>query len=96
MAEEMAKYPKRIISFCRINPNFGPGSHGEIPRPLSRHIETKGIKLHPEIEFFDPNEAELMEPIYRRGAPLSCADYFSHRDVEQGIAWSDRRTCRPV
>ena len=24
MAEEMAKYPKRIISFCRINPNFGP------------------------------------------------------------------------
>ena len=27
-------------------------------------LKLKGIKLHPEIEFFDPNEAELMEPIY--------------------------------
>jgi predicted TIM-barrel fold metal-dependent hydrolase len=27
-------------------------------------LKLRGIKLHPEIEFFDPNEAELMEPIY--------------------------------
>src|ERR1044071_3742029 len=27
-------------------------------------LKLKGIKLHPEIEFFDPNESELMEPIY--------------------------------
>src|ERR1044071_315662 len=30
-------------------------------------LKLKGIKLHPEIEFFDPNESELMEPIYEAG-----------------------------
>jgi uncharacterized protein len=27
-------------------------------------LKLSGIKLHPEIEFFDPNEEELMEPVY--------------------------------
>ena len=48
MAEEMAKYPKRIISFCRINPNFGP-KPGESLDHCSA-MKLKGIKLHPEIE----------------------------------------------
>jgi predicted TIM-barrel fold metal-dependent hydrolase len=64
MAEEMAKYPKRIISFCRINPNFGPEATAKSLDHCLGTLKLKGIKLHPEIEFFDPNEAELMEPIY--------------------------------
>ncbi len=64
MAEEMAKYPKRIISFCRINPNFGPEASAKSLDHCLGTLKLKGIKLHPEIEFFDPNEAELMEPIY--------------------------------
>jgi len=64
MAEEMAKHPKRIISFCRINPNFGPEATAKSLDHCLGTLKLKGIKLHPEIEFFDPNEAELMEPIY--------------------------------
>jgi predicted TIM-barrel fold metal-dependent hydrolase len=64
MAEEMAKYPKRIIGFCRINPNFGPQATATSLEHCLGKLKLKGIKLHPEIEFFDPNEAELMEPIY--------------------------------
>lgn len=64
MADEMAKYPKRIISFCRINPNFGPEATAKSLEHCLGTLKLKGIKLHPEIEFFDPNEAELMEPIY--------------------------------
>jgi predicted TIM-barrel fold metal-dependent hydrolase len=64
MADEMAKYPERIISFCRINPNFGPLATAKSLDHCLGTLKLKGIKLHPEIEFFDPNEAELMEPIY--------------------------------
>ena len=64
MAEEMAKHPQRIISFCRINPNFGPKASADSLEHCLGNLKLKGIKLHPEIEFFDPNEAELMEPIY--------------------------------
>ena len=64
MAEEMAKHPKRIISFCRINPNFGPEASAKALDHCLGALKLKGIKLHPEIEFFDPNEAALMEPIY--------------------------------
>lgn len=64
MAEEMAKYPQRIIGFCRINPNFGPQATAQSLDHCLGTLQLKGIKLHPEIEFFDPNEAELMEPIY--------------------------------
>src|SRR3990172_3147055 len=64
MAEEMAKHPKRIISFCRINPNFGPEATAKSLNHCLGTLKLKGVKLHPEIEFFDPNEAELMEPVY--------------------------------
>jgi predicted TIM-barrel fold metal-dependent hydrolase len=64
MAEEMAKHPKRIISFCRINPNFGLEATEKSLNHCLGGLKLKGIKLHPEIEFFDPNEAALMEPVY--------------------------------
>jgi predicted TIM-barrel fold metal-dependent hydrolase len=57
MAEEMAKYPKRIIGFCRINPNFGPQATATSLEHCLGKLKLKGIKLHPEIEFFDPNDA---------------------------------------
>lgn len=64
MAEEMAKHPQRIIAFCRINPNFGPEASARSLEHCLGTLKLRGIKLHPEIEFFDPNEPELMEPIY--------------------------------
>jgi predicted TIM-barrel fold metal-dependent hydrolase len=64
IAEEMAKHPTRIIGFCRINPNFGPEATAKSLHHCLGTLQLKGIKLHPEIEFFDPNEAALMEPVY--------------------------------
>src|SRR5215472_2200709 len=64
IAEEVAKYPQRIIGFCRINPNFGPEATIKSLDHCLGTLQLKGIKLHPEIEFFDPNEEALMEPVY--------------------------------
>ena len=52
MADEMAKYPQRIIAFCRINPNFGPEATEKSLDHCLGTLKLKGIKLHPEIEFF--------------------------------------------
>src|SRR5262252_8785232 len=74
IAEEVAKYPQRIIGFCRINPNFGPEATIKSLDHCLGTLKLKGIKLHPEIEFFDPNEEALMEPVYnaarRYGVPI--------------------------
>ena len=74
MAEEVAKYPERIIGFCRINPNVVPEATIKSLDHCLGTLKLKGIKLHPEIEFFDPNEEELMDPVYdaarRYGVPI--------------------------
>src|SRR4026208_2495566 len=64
MAEEMAKHPKRIISFCRIKPNFGPEASAKALDHCLGTLQLRGIKLHPETDFIAPNGGELMEPIY--------------------------------
>jgi predicted TIM-barrel fold metal-dependent hydrolase len=64
IADEVTKHSKRIIGFCRINPHFGPQATAKSLDHCLGTLKLKGIKLHPEIEFFDPNEPELMEPIY--------------------------------
>jgi predicted TIM-barrel fold metal-dependent hydrolase len=64
IAEEVAKFPNRIIGFCRINPNFGPDAAAASLEHCLGTLKLQGIKLHPEIEFFDPNSEHLMTPIY--------------------------------
>ncbi len=64
IAEEVAKFPKRIIGFCRINPNFGAEAAAKSLDHGLGTLNLRGIKLHPEIEFFDPNSEQLMTPIY--------------------------------
>ncbi|MBI2369645.1 MAG: amidohydrolase family protein [Deltaproteobacteria bacterium] len=64
IAEEAAKFPARIIGFCRINPNFGAESTAAALEHCLGVLRLQGIKLHPEIEFFDPNDEELMAPVY--------------------------------
>lgn len=64
IAEEAAKYPGRIIGFCRINPNFGPDASAAAVEHCLTILKLRGIKLHPEIEFFDANNEEFLRPIY--------------------------------
>jgi predicted TIM-barrel fold metal-dependent hydrolase len=74
IAEEVAKFPDRVIGFCRVNPNFGPEATAAALDHCLGELHLRGIKLHPEIEFFDPNDELLMEPVYaaarRYGVPL--------------------------
>lgn len=64
VAEETAKFPRRIIGFCRINPNFGIDASAASLAHCLGTLKLRGIKLHPEIEFFDPNDEGLMAPVY--------------------------------
>jgi uncharacterized protein len=64
IAEEVAKFPDRIIGFCRINPNFGVEASAASLEQCLGTLKLRGVKLHPEIEFFDPNDEELMAPVY--------------------------------
>lgn len=64
IAEEVAKYPDRIIGYCRVNPNFGPEATSKALEHCLGTLGLRGVKLHPEIEFFDPNDEKLMEPVY--------------------------------
>ena len=43
---------------------FGPQATAKALDHCLGALKLSGIKLHPEIEFFDPNEEELMEPVY--------------------------------
>lgn len=64
IAAEAAKSGDRLIGYCRLNPNFGPeATEAELARCFGE-LGLRGIKLHPEIEFFDPNDRRLMEPVY--------------------------------
>lgn len=64
VADEMRRFAGRIIGFCRINPNLGPQATAASLELALGTRGLKGIKLHPEIEFFDPNDEALMEPVY--------------------------------
>ena len=90
IAEEVAKYPQRIIGFCRINANFGPQATAKALDHCLGTLRLKGIKLHPEIEFFDPNEEALMEPVYdaarRYGVPITFHTGMSSKAAPAVIA----------
>jgi predicted TIM-barrel fold metal-dependent hydrolase len=98
MAEEMAKHSKHIIAFCRINPNFGPEATAKSLGHCLGMLKLKGIKLHPEVEFFDPNEAELMEPVYeavrRYGVPIIFHTGMSKQSCASGHRGAGRRLQR--
>lgn len=64
IAEEVAQSQGRLVGYCRVNPNFGPeATAAELARCFGE-LGLRGVKLHPEIEFFDPNDRQLMEPVY--------------------------------
>ena len=59
--EASRKYPDRIIGFCRINPNFGGSAMDEMRRCHDEY-GFKGLKLHPDWEYFYINSPAI-EPV---------------------------------
>jgi uncharacterized protein len=62
--QAMKKYPKRIIGYARVNPNFIEQAPRELLKCINEY-KFQGIMLHPEWESFTPNDFALMGPIFR-------------------------------
>ncbi len=59
--EASRRFPKRIIGFCRINPNFGQAAIDEMKR-CHEEYGFQGLKLHPDWEYFYIN-SPVVKPI---------------------------------
>ena len=84
IAEQVARFPDRIVGYGRLNPSWGgPDAAARAAEHALATLGLRGLKLHPEIEFFDPNEMELMEPIYeaarRHRVPIIFHSGMSHK-----------------
>ncbi|MFC1982963.1 amidohydrolase family protein [Chloroflexota bacterium] len=60
--ESIARYPKRLIGFCAVQPNSYEATIAEIERCAKGGI--KGIgELRPDLQLFDPADEEVMSPL---------------------------------
>jgi hypothetical protein len=68
IAQEARKFPRRLIPFIRINPNFTD----RVVDHMKRGLEEQGMKgmgeMHPLTDHFQVNDLKLLEPIMRYAA----------------------------
>jgi predicted TIM-barrel fold metal-dependent hydrolase len=68
VAQEARTYPKRLIPFIRVNPNFTK----TIADDMKRGYEVQGMKgmgeLHPMTDHYQVNDLKLLEPMMRLAA----------------------------
>jgi predicted TIM-barrel fold metal-dependent hydrolase len=68
VAQEARKYPKRLIPFLRVNPNFTD----RVVDQMKRAYEYDGVKgmgeLHPMTDHYQVNDLKLLEPVMRYAA----------------------------
>ena len=60
--ESIARYPKRLIGFCAVQPNSYEAAIDEIERCVQGGIKGVG-ELRPDIQLFDLTDKEVMEPV---------------------------------
>ena len=59
--ESVARYPKRLIGFCAVQPNSYDAAIAEIERCAKGGIRGVG-EIRPDMQFFDLGDDVLMEP----------------------------------
>ncbi len=59
--ESVARYPKRLIGFCTVQPNSYDAAIAEIERCAKGGIRGVG-EIRPDMQFFDLGDEVLMEP----------------------------------
>ncbi len=60
--ESIARYPKRLVGFCAVQPLSPEAAIAEIERCVKGGI--KGIgELRPDVQMLDLNEGEIMDPL---------------------------------
>jgi len=60
--ESIARYPKRLVGFCSVQPNSYNAAIAEIERCTGGGIRGVG-ELRPDIQLFDLGDEELMTPL---------------------------------
>jgi predicted TIM-barrel fold metal-dependent hydrolase len=59
--ESIARYPKRLIGFCSIQPQSTQAALDEIERCVKGGIRGVG-EMRPDIQLFDPGDESVMKP----------------------------------
>jgi hypothetical protein len=59
--ESIARYPKRLIGFCTIQPHSSSAAIAEVERCAKEGIKGVG-ELRPDVQLLDLNDAAVMEP----------------------------------
>lgn len=59
--ESVARYPRRLVGFCAVQPNSGEAAVIEIERCVKAGIKGVG-ELRPDTQLFDITNKELMQP----------------------------------
>ena len=62
--ESVARYPRRLIGFCAVQPNSCEAAIAEIERCAERGIRGVG-EMRPDMQLFDIRDEEVMEPLVR-------------------------------
>lgn len=74
VAESMARYPRRLVGFCTVNPWHRDEAIAEFERSVTQ-LGLQGLKLHPPTMAFDVFDLDLMQPIMqaacRLGVPVA-------------------------
>lgn len=84
-AEYVSLYPQRLVGYAIINPKDVPASVRELERAKD-HLRLRGIKLHPSMQAFYPNEerfSEIYEFAQEYDLPVLChtgASMAAHMD----------------
>ena len=62
--ESIARYPKRLVGFCSVQPNSYKASLAEIERCVKEGIRGVG-ELRPDMQLFDLGDETVMEPLVK-------------------------------
>jgi predicted TIM-barrel fold metal-dependent hydrolase len=60
--ESIARYPRRLVGFCAVQPNAGEAAIVEIERCARAGIKGAG-EMRPDIQLFDPGDEMFMAPL---------------------------------
>jgi predicted TIM-barrel fold metal-dependent hydrolase len=70
IAQEMKAHPDRIVGIGRINP------HRPFDLKQIKQMGLRGVKLHPKMEYFSPNDKELVFPLVEQMRELKLPPFI--------------------
>ena len=76
IASYVRAYPDMFIGFAGIDPNMDPRAALREMERCSKELGLVGLKFHPPLQNFYPNDRKLAYPLYERAAALNMTILF--------------------